>query len=190
MVNVATGNAITIEDHQWLRDRRRQQRHLRVATPETAKINTIANILASCINGAISSAPGCTILFANAAPAARKCVHHRPTRRHLHCSDEYSASCLLHALQPHQRQHDQSCQSLCSVSSQLAHRSSPSLAAAPTDWTIAISYASTSTLRRYNARNGHLIHSVQDLAVDAYGDIWLANNEAGGNLSVLDRLQW
>ena len=37
-------------------------------TPEAAKINTMANILASCVNNADSSAANCTSLFANAIP--------------------------------------------------------------------------------------------------------------------------
>jgi hypothetical protein len=57
------------------------------------------------------------------------------------------------------------------------------LSAVPSDWTVAISYASASTC---GTGGGHLINSAQDLAVDIYGGVWLANNEAGtGNLTQL-----
>ena len=38
------------------------------ATPETAKINTLANIISSCVNGADATDPACATLFSAAAP--------------------------------------------------------------------------------------------------------------------------
>ena len=38
------------------------------ATPETAKVNTLANIISTCVNGATSAAPACGTLFSSAAP--------------------------------------------------------------------------------------------------------------------------
>ena len=57
----------------------------------------------------------------------------------------------------------------------------PTLASAPSDWTIAISYSSSNTC----GGGGHLINSAQDLAVDSIGGVWIANNESNGNLSYL-----
>ncbi|MGH9596371.1 MAG: hypothetical protein ACRD3K_06195, partial [Edaphobacter sp.] len=37
------------------------------ASPETAKVNTLANIISACINGATSADPACATLFASAA---------------------------------------------------------------------------------------------------------------------------
>ena len=116
MVNVATGTAVTSKTINGSATGVGSSGTSVVATPETSKINTIANILASCVNGATSSAPGCTTLFANAAPPASASTTAQPGATYS-CSDEYSASCLLHALQPHQRRHDQSRQSLCSAGS-------------------------------------------------------------------------
>jgi hypothetical protein len=154
-----------------------------VATPETAKINTIANILAACINIPDYPAGGntaCDTLFANAAPPANPNTTAQPAASYTAATNTLQA--VYYMLSNPTNGSTTNLGALFALAPAAGAPFQPTLATAPSDWTIGISYASTSTC---GASSGHLIHSVQDIAVDANGDIWLANNEAGGNLSVL-----
>ncbi len=153
-----------------------------VATPESAKINTIANILAACINIPDYPAGGntaCDTLFANAAPPVASTTA-QPGANYTAATNTLQA--VYYMLSNPTNGSTTALGSLYALSAAAGAPFQPTLSAVPSDWTIAISYASTSTC---GASNGHLIHSVQDIAVDANGDIWLANNESGGNLTVL-----
>ena len=155
-----------------------------VATPETAKINTIANILAACINGTDASAPGCVTLFANAAPPASASTTAQPGASYTTPTNTLQAAYYM--LSNPTNGNTANLLALYGLSPATGAPFQPTLDATPSDWTIAISYASTSLCGGATpGTGGHLIHSVQDIAIDAAGDIWLANNEAGGNLSVL-----
>lgn len=115
------------------------------AVPQS-KINTLSDILGACINTASSTSSGCTTLFSNAkngsvtptdtATAALN-IAHNPT---LHVSTLYGLAPAVGA--PFQ----------------------PTLAAAPNDFSIAISYT------------GGGLDYCEGLAVDASGNIWVANN--------------
>jgi hypothetical protein len=54
-------------------------------------------------------------------------------------------------------------------------------AAQPTDWSIGISYSSTSTCGAV----GGFINSPVDVNIDARDNVWFANSQTGGNLSAL-----
>jgi hypothetical protein len=181
MVNLATGTAVTTKTINGSTSSGAVGvgSTSLVATPETAKINTIANILASCINGATSSAPGCTTLFANAAPPASASTTAQPGASYTAPTNTLQAAYYM--LSNPTNGSTTNLSGLFGLQTASGAPFQPSLGTAPSDWTIAISYASNSTC----GTGGHLIHSVQDLAVDVSGDIWLANDEAGGNLSVL-----
>jgi hypothetical protein len=55
-------------------------------------------------------------------------------------------------------------------------------AAQPTDWTIGISYSSTSTC----GNTGGFLNSPVDVNIDAQDTVWIANSQTGGNLSALN----
>jgi len=155
-----------------------------VATPETAKINTIANILAACINDTVATGPECTTLFANAAPPASASTTAQPGATYTAPVNTLQAAYYM--LSNPTNGSTIKLGKLFGLSPASGAPFQPTLSAVPTDWTIAISYASSSQCGGANSSTGgHLIQSVQDIAIDQNGDIWLANNEAGGNLSVL-----
>jgi hypothetical protein len=154
-----------------------------VATPESAKINTIANILAACINVPdypTGSSTPCDTLFANASPPASASTTAQPLATYSAPTNTLQAAYYM--LSYPTNGGTTNLGNLFALSAAAGAPFQPTLSSAPSDWTIAISYASASTC---GGSGGHLIHSVQDLAVDVNGDIWLANDEAGGNLSVL-----
>jgi hypothetical protein len=57
------------------------------------------------------------------------------------------------------------------------------LAAKPTDWTVAISYASASTCGTPSGGSGSFISSPSDINIDASDNVWFGNAQTGGNLS-------
>lgn len=149
------------------------------ATPETAKINTIANILASCINNASATAANCTTLFNNAVPPDPTTTS-RPTGTSFsNAADVLQA--VYYMLTNPTDSNSTNLTNLFGLVSAAGAPFQPSLSSAPTDWTIAISYSSASTC---GANTGHLINSAQGLAIDTFGGVWIANKEPGvGNLS-------
>jgi hypothetical protein len=155
-----------------------------VATPETAKINTIANILASCINSpTATTGTACSTLFGNAV-APDPTTTSSPTATFATATDTLHAAyyMLTNPTNTPVGSTSSNLSALFGLSPATGAPFQPSLAAAPTDWTIGISYASTSTCGT-NIKN--LINSAQDLAVDNFGGVWLANNQAGGNVALL-----
>ena len=160
------------------------------ATPEAAKLNTIANILASCIN-LPTYTPGatdpCNTLFSNA-------VHPDPTTTSNPAATFSPAVDTLHAAyymltNPTDNPVGTTTSNLGSLYGLfLANGAAftPTLGTQPTDWTIGISYAGPTTLCGATTNPvGHLINSVQDIAIDSRGGVWLANNEPGGNVGLL-----
>ncbi len=151
------------------------------ATPEAAKINLIANILASCVNNASASAANCTTLFNNATPPDPTTTSRPYGTTFTNATDTLQAAYYM--LTNPTDGSTTNLNNLFNLSSAIGAPFQPSLTVAPSDWTIAISYSSSSSC---GANTGHLINSAQDIAVDTYGGIWIANNEAGkGNLTYL-----
>jgi hypothetical protein len=151
------------------------------ATPEAAKINLIANILASCVNNASATAANCTTLFNNATPPDPTTTSRPYGTSFSNASDTLQAAYYM--LTNPTNGSTTNLTNLFNLSSAIGAPFQPSLTSAPSDWTIAISYSSTSTC---GTNTGHLINSAQDIAIDTYGGVWIANNEpAKGNLTLL-----
>lgn len=130
------------------------------ATPESAKINTFANILAYCVNSDPSSTSNCGDLLAaatpNGSPAAK---------------DTIQAAWYM-AQNP-----SNNYATLYGYAGGVGAPFQPSLAAptatAPGDFTIAISYAPT------YSNGGNTTYGIDapfSVAIDAYGNAWFANN--------------
>ena len=65
------------------------------ATPETAKLNTVANIISSCVNQvSATSANNCATLFNNAVSAGGD--PHRAARHYVSDCKRHPAGCALH----------------------------------------------------------------------------------------------
>jgi hypothetical protein len=148
------------------------------ATPEAAKINTLANIISACVNGATSAAPACGTLFSAAAPPI-------PNTTNLNGGNFPTATDTLQALyyiftNP-SNSNPTNLSTLFGLQPAVGAPYVPSLSAAPTDWTIGISYASTGT----GCGTGSFISSPTDINIDFLDNVWFGNAETGGNLSAI-----
>jgi hypothetical protein len=148
------------------------------ATPEAAKINTLANIISACVNGATSAAPACGTLFSAAAPPI-------PNTTNLNGGIFPTATDTLQALyyiftNP-TNSNTTNLSTLFGLQPAVGAPYVPSLSAAPTDWTIGISYASTGS----GCGTGSFISSPTDINIDSFDDVWFGNAETGGNLSAI-----
>jgi hypothetical protein len=151
------------------------------ATPEAAKINLMANILSACINAATAADPNCTALFSAAAPPQGNATN-------LNVGTFPAATNTLQALfymltNPSGNASAgfggvANIATLFALSPAVGAPYQPSLATAPTDWTIGISYKSTSS-----CTTGNFISSPVDINIDKSDNVWFANAQAGGNLS-------
>jgi hypothetical protein len=137
------------------------------ATPETSKINLLANILTSCVNNASASATNCTNLFANAVPFGSSTGQ---------ATDVLQA--IFYMLTNPTSGGNQA--NLFALAGGTASAFQPALATQPSDWTVAISYSSTSTC---GTGNGGLFSAPSSLAIDLDGDVWIGNGQTGnGNV--------
>ena len=145
-----------------------------IATPESAKLNTVANILSACINQtSASSAPNCSTLFSAAAPPAAPSRTSQPGASFPAATDTLQAA-LYMFLNPTDG-NTANRTSLYNLSPATGAPYQPSITALPTDWTIAVSYTSPSTC----GGNGFLTKPF-DVQFDLVGNAWIAN--ASGSL--------
>ena len=151
-----------------------------IATPESAKLITIADILASCINSVNNSSNNCADLFASAAPPPVASVTSQPSASFGTAQDTIQAAYYM-AVNPVDAGTFTSCNAGGTTKLGclflLASSNPPfatSLGSAPTDWTIGVTYTTTGTCANGNA----LISGPNKAAVDVNGNIWI-NNIAG-----------
>jgi hypothetical protein len=153
------------------------------ATPEPGKVNLLANIISACVNGATSAAPACGTLFSAAVPPAANTTN-------LNGPPFPAATDTLQALfyiftNPTNGAGSTGTNNLTSLFGLAGGVGAPyqPSAAKPTDWTIAINYASTGTSS--NCASGNFISGPVDINIDAVDNVWFANSQTGGNLSAL-----
>jgi hypothetical protein len=145
------------------------------ATPTYLKINTIANILSACINGASSGTTPCGTLFADAVPASAGVTNRS--------SAPPVAADVLQAVynmltNPTSGGNSQFMTDIFNLPVGVGQPFGTGLTNAPKDWTIAIQYSSASP-----CGGGNLISSPASLSVDINGNIWFADAQTGsGNL--------
>jgi hypothetical protein len=174
LANMSTGAAITSKSNT-------SGPATVTVTPETAKINALANIIASCVNNVTASASPCTTLFANATPPDTA-VTDRPLATSPFAPATDVLQALYYMLANPTNGSTANLNNLYNLIPGTAPFQ-PSLASAPTDWTVAINYSSTGTC---GSNSGNFISQPQQLALDIYGDVWIANSQAGtGNLSAI-----
>jgi len=126
-----------------------------IASIPSAEINTLADILSSCVNtnGSTSSLSNCGRLFSAATPAGGVA----PT--------DTAAAALNIARNPG---HNAGAVFACLPSSGAYQ---PTLSLAPADWTVAINYVSPA------------FQSPSDLAIDSQGNAWVLSVPGGGSTS-------
>ena len=147
------------------------------ATPEAAKINTLANIISSCINGADATATACGTLFSAAAPPI-------PNTTNINGGAFPTATDTLQALyyiftNP-SNSNTTNLSNLFGLQPAVGAPYAPALSAAPTDWGIGVSYASASA-----CSTGNFISSPTDINIDSLDNVWFGNAQTGGNLSAI-----
>ena len=148
------------------------------ATPEIAKINHIANIISSCVNNGSAGAPNCNTLFANATPPDPT-VTARPSSYVFPVATDVLQAAFYILTNPTNGS-TTNLTNLYNLSPAVGAPYNPALTTAPSDWTIAVNYATTSTC----GTGGGFINSPKDINVDFNGAIWFANGQAGtGNLA-------
>ena len=157
------------------------------ATPEVAKINTIADILAACINTTGSTSGTCSTLYSAATPPqVRTATNFSSSYNPAPVADD-TLQALLFMLQNPTSAGTQvtSCNGgaantyssniACLYSLVSAQPPFPDLAGAPNDWTIGVTYASPSTQTVSSATVPYLGYP-EYLAIDKNGDVWVANS--------------
>jgi hypothetical protein len=146
------------------------------ATPETSKINLLANILTSCVNNASASAPNCTALFSNAVPP-NSFTTNRPGTTFGQATDVLQA--LYYMLT--NPTSGGNIANLFALAGGTASAFQPALATQPSDWTVAISYSSTNTC---GTGNGGLFSAPNALAIDLDGNVWIGNGQTNNGNAV------
>jgi hypothetical protein len=150
------------------------------ATPETAKINTLANIISACINGATATAPACGTLFLSAHPPAPNVTNLNPGTFNT-ATDTLQA--LFYILTNPTNGSSSNMSNLFALAPAVGAPYQPALAVQPTDWTIGVSYSSMSSCGTPTGGTGSFIFSPTDINIDASDNVWFNNAQAGGNLS-------
>jgi hypothetical protein len=150
------------------------------ATPETAKINTIANIISSCVNATTSADPNCTSLFSAAAPPAGNVTSLNPTTNPSFAPATDTLQALFYIFTNPTNGTAGNLTTLFGLQPATGAPYQPSLSAQPTDWTIGVNYASTSTC---GTGSGAFISSPTDINIDGSDNVWFGNAQTGGNLS-------
>ncbi len=151
------------------------------ATPEQAKVNQVANILSACVNtptgpaGSSGTANACDILFANALPPASPSTTSTPNATFSAPTDVLQAAYYMFT-NPTDTS-PANLMALYNLSPATGAPYQPTLTAFPSDWSIGIKYSATGTC----GTNLSLLSNPYDLNVDGNGNIWIANNQAGGS---------
>jgi len=156
------------------------------ATPEYAKLYTVANVLAACVNSqglADTSDTSCSTLFSDVTPTNPPGT---TTGTATTASDTLQAAVYM-SLNPTSTNSNGSGANLTAIYG-LQSATSPypgetapygGATAQPTDWTIGINYADIVTPVA-PATGGPVLTQPTDVVVDATGNIWVVNDASGG----------
>ena len=152
------------------------------ATPETAKINTLANIIAACVNsaGAVNPADPCSMLFANAVPQTAALTS-QPSATFSTATDVVQAIYYMFT-NPTESQDNGSSGKLSKLFalSGTTPPFQPTLATQPLDWTVGIAFTSTGT-DCPSSSSYFLNATLKGIAVDASGNLWVNGGSASAN---------
>ncbi len=159
LVNVSTGAAVTSATLT-------NNGFTITTAPESAKLNTIANILAACVNSDGSGTSPClTTLFPDVTPAGGTV----PT-------DTLQAAVDM-SLNPTSNNAATSATNMAALYGlQTGTPPFAGVATQPTDWTVGIQYTASSTL----------LPQQQNIAADASGNIWIVTNGSSVNGSLVE----
>jgi hypothetical protein len=142
-------------------------------TSEIKKLNTIADVLAACVNSTTSSGSACASLFAAATPPSAA-VTSQPAQTFSAATDTLQAAYYM--LSNPTSGNSANMNTLFNLQVAAAPFQ-PVLTTEPTDWTLGIRYSSTSPCTA-----GTFLGGPFDLVADATGNIWISGNSTNGNL--------
>jgi hypothetical protein len=153
------------------------------ATPESTKINLLANIMSNCVNQA--TVAGCAPLFTAAVPGNSSYTGNFQDGGFQTATDTLQA--IYYLLTNPSNGGTANLATTFALAGGATAPYQPALATQPTDWTIGINYTSTgSTCGNSTAGSGGFIDSPSDISIDAANNVWIANSKAAtGNLSEL-----
>ncbi|MFC6645220.1 hypothetical protein ACFQBQ_06375 [Granulicella cerasi] len=149
------------------------------ATPESAKINTIANILAACINTTSASSVQCVDLFNNALPAQQASYTSQPSATFTTAIDTLQAAYYM-ATNPASLGTFVSCGTNPSATTTMGCLYSlssstppfqPVVSAQPSDWTLGVTYTASGSC----SAGGAFFAGPTKTSIDASGNIWIIN---------------
>ncbi|MEI9980257.1 MAG: hypothetical protein WDN23_14890 [Edaphobacter sp.] len=152
------------------------------AVPESVKLNTIANIISACVNGATSADPSCTSLFTAAVPPTPNTTSFNPPS---FSAPTDTLQALYYMFTNPGSGSTTNMTTLLNLSGGVGAPYQPSLATAPTDWSIGIYYSSSSTCGTPTGGTGAFFSSPTDVAIDSFNNVWVANSQTAGNLAEL-----
>ncbi len=153
------------------------------AKPEVNKINLVANILAACVNTTSNTSMQCATLFANALPPVAAYTS-QPTADYssITASNEDTLQALYFMMtNPGATPTTGAAARINALFGLTAPEApfQPAYAAAPTDWTIAINYTSTSSCIlsvSANTNTGKFLVGVNNAMIDDQGNFWGVSN--------------
>jgi hypothetical protein len=178
LVDPATGLAVSSTDMAAAPGGDIPQSVSLTATPESAKVNSLANIISACINGATSATPACGSLFAAAVPPSGNITSLNPATPFAPATDTLQA--LFYIFTNPTNSSTTNIATLLGLAPSTGAPYSPALGAQPTDWTIGVFYTSSASC----SVNHNFIEFPIDINIDAQNNVWFANL-SGGNLSAI-----
>ncbi len=166
--NVATGTTVT-------------------AIPQSSKLNLIADIISACINGATSGNPACGTLFSSAVSPIPNTTSLNPGSSNPFPAATDTLQALYYMFTNPTNSGSSNLSALFGLAGGVGAPYQPS-ASQPTDWTIAIAYASNSTTGSAtcgtpSGGTGGFFSGPIDIGIDGQDNVWVANSQTGGNLS-------
>ena len=142
-------------------------------TPETAKINHLANVISSCINNATGGSANCNTLYSAAAQIANGGSTSVPGATQHQATDVLGA--LFNIFTNPTNGSTANLQTIYGLSGAGAPYGT-GLTTAPTDWTIGVKYVANGTCTGTSA---NFVGTPSAVAVDVNGNIWVTNNQSG-----------
>jgi len=157
------------------------------ATPESAKLITIANILAACINTAAVPNSTCTTLFTAAAPPPTPATTSQPGATFSTAQDTIQAAYYM-AVNPTDNTvngaNTAGATTNLGILYLLASSSPPfqtGLSAQPSDWTIGIAFTASGFCNTGTAGTLSMFNGPAKGAVDAAGNLWFVSGNTTGD---------
>jgi hypothetical protein len=138
-------------------------------TPEQAKLNTMADMLAACTNTSGTSSSACTTLFTNSGGSAADLVQAAYYMATVPSGTGTAATCSTGTAVT-------TAPSICNLFGLVTSASpfQPTLASAPTDFTLAVTFSSASS-QTVSGGTVYFLNRPEYVAVDSLGNIWVVN---------------